>query len=121
MLGKIILLVVLALGISLAVPSTRAIVMEKAAPVMNGVKAKLVPSRLETMADQLEVRVSRGEGFPSSWESWLRREYSGVPEDPWGSFYYLQVSRRSFTVGSMGPDGVEGNEDDMTVTRQLGR
>lgn len=121
MLGKIILILVLAFGIALVVPSSRATVMEKAAPVMNGVKAKLVPSRLETMADQLEVRVNRGEGFPASWEGWLQRDYSGVPEDPWNSLYYLQVSRRSFTVGSMGPDGVQGNEDDIKVTRQLGR
>jgi hypothetical protein len=87
---------------------------------MNGFKAKLVPTRLETMADQLSVRVNRGEGFPSSWESWLQRDYSGVPEDPWGNLYYLQIGRRSFTVGSMGPDGVQGNEDDIKVTRNLG-
>ncbi|HSW28564.1 MAG TPA: type II secretion system protein GspG [Longimicrobiales bacterium] len=120
MLGKIILLVILAAGISLAVPSTRAKVMEAAAPVMNRFKAKLVPTRLDTMADQLAVRVNRGEGFPSSWESWLNRDFTGAPEDPWGNLYYLQTGRRGFTVGSAGPDGVQGNEDDIKVTRNLG-
>ncbi len=121
MFGKLILLIILVLGIAMAVPSTRNAMMEKAAPVMNGVKAKLVPRRLETMADQLTVRVSRGEGFPGSWEGWLKRDYSGVPEDPWGNLYYFQQGRGSFTVGSMGPDGVQNNEDDIKVTRQLGR
>jgi hypothetical protein len=121
MFGKIILLVILAAGIALAVPSTRAKVMEAAAPVMNRFKAKLVPTRLETMADQLAVRVNRGEGFPSSWESWLNRDFTGAPEDPWGNLYYLQISRRGFTVGCAGPDGVQGNEDDIKVTRDLSK
>jgi hypothetical protein len=119
MLGKIILVLILALGIALAVPSTRATLMEKAAPVMNGFKAKLVPGRLKAMADQLEVRVMRGEGYPSSWESWLDRDFTGEPTDPWGNMYYLQTGRSGFTVGSKGPDGVQGNEDDLKVTRDL--
>lgn len=121
MLGKIILLVIAALGIGMAVPSTRATMMEKAAPVMDGFKAKLVPARLEAMADQLEVRVNRGEGFPNNWESWLQRDFTSAPEDPWGHLYYLQQSRGSFTVGSVGPDGSQNTSDDIKVTRQLRR
>jgi len=121
MLGKIILLVIVVLGIGMAIPSTRAAMMDKAAPVMNGVKAKLVPARLEAMADQLEVRVNRGEGFPNNWEGWLQRDFSSAPEDPWGHLYYLQQSRGSFTVGSVGPDGTQNTDDDIKVTRRLGR
>lgn len=121
MLGKIIFLLLVALGAGMAIPSTRATLVEKATPVLDGFKAKLVPRRLEAMADQLEVRVNRGEGFPGNWESWLQRDFSGVPEDPWGSLYYLQQSRGSFTVGSAGPDGRENTEDDIKVSRRLGR
>ncbi len=121
MLGKIILLLVVVLGIGMAVPSTRAKMVAQAAPVMNKFKAKLVPGRLEVMADQLEIRVNRGEGFPSSWEGWLTRDYTSAPQDPWGALYYLQTSRSGFTVGSVGPDGVQGNQDDITVTRKLGK
>ena len=120
-MGKIILLILVVLGVAMAVPSTRATLTEKAAPVVNQFKAKLVPGRLEVMADQLEGRVNRGEGFPNNWEGWLQRDYSSVPEDPWGALYYLQQGRGDFTVGSKGPDGVQGNEDDIKVTRQLGR
>jgi hypothetical protein len=71
------------------------------------------------MADQLDVRLGRAEGFPDRFDGWLRRDYSGVPEDPWGNIYYLQVGRRDYTVGSMGPDGVQGTADDITETRRL--
>ncbi|HSG49326.1 MAG TPA: type II secretion system protein GspG [Longimicrobiales bacterium] len=120
-MGKIILLIIVVLGIGMAIPSTRATMEEKAAPVMNAFKAKLVPGRLEAMADQLQTRLNRGEGFPGNWEAWLDRDFTSVPEDPWGALYYLQQSRGSFTVGSVGPDGIQGNEDDIRVTRQLRR
>lgn len=120
-MGKIILLIIVVLGVGMAIPSTRATMLEKAAPVMNGFKSKVVPGRLEAMADQLEVRVNRGEGFPNNWEGWLERDFSSVPQDPWGNYYYLQQSRGSFTVGSMGPDGIQNNEDDIQLTRRLAR
>ena len=120
MLGKLLLGLFLVLGIAMAVPSTRSTLIEKASPVLNGFRAKMVPSRLDAMADQLEERMRRGEGFPNSWENWLDRDFTGDPKDPWGNVFYLQPSRRSFTVGSMGPDGVKGNEDDIKLTRQLG-
>lgn len=121
MIGKLILLVILLAGIGMAVPSTRAKMEDAVAPVMNKMKAKLVPSRLEAMADQIEVRLGRGQGYPGSWEGWLRREYSGVPEDPWGNVYYLQTNRNGFTVGSTGPDGQPNTDDDITVARRVGR
>ena len=121
MLGKIFLLLIVAFGIAMAVPSTRATMAKKAAPVMDGFKAKLVPGRLDAMADQLAVRVNRGEGYPSSWESWLRRDFTGEPMDPWGNIYYLQTNRRGFTVGSAGPDGVQGNDDDIKDSRDLSK
>ncbi len=119
MFGKLIMLVFVVLGIGLAVPSTRAKIMDRIAPVADGLRAKLVPRRLEAMADQLATRVSRGEAYPGNFEGWLQRSYSGVPEDPWGAFYYLQTNRDGFTVGSNGPDGLPNTDDDITVTRNL--
>lgn len=120
-MGKIILFLIVLLGAAMAIPSTRAKIEEAATPVMDGFRARLVPSRLSAMADQLEARLKRGEGLPASWDGWLRRDYSGVPEDPWGNLYYLENGRRGFTVGSMGPDGEKGTEDDIRETRRLGR
>lgn len=120
MFGKLFVLVVVLLGIGMAVPSTREMMVEKATPVLDDFRARLVPRRLEAMADQLEARIGRGESFPANWEGWLQRDYSGVPEDPWGNIYYLDTRRTSFTVGSNGPDGNPNTEDDITVERRLG-
>jgi len=56
-------------------------------------------------------------GFPNQLEdltegpSPLTKE---IPKDPWGADYvYRKVSNREFTIISPGPDGIEGNEDDI--------
>ncbi len=37
-----------------------------------------------------------------------------VPKDPWGGDYiYTKKGNRDFTIHSAGPDGIEGNEDDV--------
>jgi hypothetical protein len=71
------------------------------------------------MADQLDVRLGRGEGLPGVFDGWLRRDYSGPETDPWENPWFLDAGRRSYTVGSMGPDGEKGTADDITVTRDL--
>ncbi len=37
-----------------------------------------------------------------------------VPKDPWGNDYiYRTINKREYEIYSAGPDGVEGNEDDV--------
>ena len=60
-------------------------------------------------------------GLPDRFDGWLRRDYSSSEFDPWGNMYYLETSRRGYTVGSMGPDGVQGTEDDTRVERDFPR
>ena len=37
-----------------------------------------------------------------------------IPKDPWGNDYiYRSISKREYEIYSPGPDGVEGNEDDV--------
>lgn len=120
-MGKIILILVIVFGAAMAIPSTRAKMEDAARPVMDKFRGKLVPKRLDVMANQLDVRLSRGQGLPGNWDGWLRRNYSGIPEDPWGHLYYIESGRRGFTVGSMGPDGVQGTEDDITVEHRQRR
>jgi hypothetical protein len=85
------------------------------------VRAKLVPRRLEAMADQLEARMARGQGIPASWEGWLRRDFSGPELDPWGNPWFMEAGRRGITVGSLGPDGALGTDDDITEERRQAR
>lgn len=118
-MGRIFFILIVALGIGMAIPATRAKMTEAAAPYMNKVKAKIVPARLDAMADQLAARVGRGEKFPNNWPGWLERDYSSSPQDPWGNLYYLEIGRNDFTVGSMGPDGKQNTPDDIKLRRRL--
>jgi general secretion pathway protein G len=46
--------------------------------------------------------------------------YVGVlPTDPWGDSYYATLNTSNYTVtfGSAGPDGVNGNSDDITYAQ----
>ena len=122
MMKKLVMLLLVLLAVGMAVPSWRARIEARAIqPVMDEIGNRIVPGRLEAMADQLDVRLQRAEGLPSNFEGWLRRDYSSSEFDPWDNIYYLQTSRRGYTVGSMGPDGVQGTEDDTTVSRDYPR
>jgi hypothetical protein len=115
MLKKLFMLALLALGVAVAVPSSRAVLLEKARPLLDGFNAKIVPGRLEAMVTQLNARINRGEGFPRDWERWLDREFTSSAQDPWGNYYYVQQRRGGFLVGSMGPDGQRSTSDDIQV------
>ncbi len=117
MIKQLILLVIIVFGVVMAIPSTRSKIMDSVTPLRDNLNARLIPRRLSVMADQMDIRLERAEGFPDRFSSWLRRDYSGVPEDPWGHEYYLEIERSRYTIGSVGPDGKQGTADDITETR----
>jgi hypothetical protein len=119
MVKKLIMVAFLLLAVGMAIPSTREQIGNSVVPVKDWIGYKLVPRRVEAMADQLDARLGRAEGLPGHFESWLRRDYSGSELDPWNRQYYLIAGRRDYTVGTMGADGVQGTDDDFTVTRSL--
>ncbi|MDH3205602.1 MAG: hypothetical protein OEO79_03280 [Gemmatimonadota bacterium] len=120
MIKKLFLVALAAFAVGMAVPSTRATIQERAVtPVLDDIGKRLTPRRLEAMANQLDVRLGRGEGFPGSFEGWLRRDYSGPELDPWENMWVLTVGRRDYTVSSMGPDGLLATDDDITESRPL--
>lgn len=120
MIKKLLLLALALLAVGMAVPSTRAEIRARAiTPVFDAVGLRLAPGRVEAMADQLDVRLGRGEGLPGSFEGWLRRDYTGPELDPWDNPWFLETGRRTYSVGSMGPDGARGTDDDIVVERNL--
>ena len=122
MIKKLLMLAFLALVIAMTVPSSRAMLRQDVfKPIMDNVRGRVVPRRLNAMADQLDARLGVAQGLPGNFEGWLRRDYTGPPQDPWGNVYYLQAGRRDYTVGSVAGDGQRGTEDDITVTRMLPR
>jgi hypothetical protein len=122
MVKRLLLFVFAVFAVAMAVPSTRQQIQDNAfTPVKDAIGTRLVPRRLDVMADQLDVRLGRAEGLPDNFEGWIRRDYSGPETDPWGNPWYLSQGRSSYTVGSMGPDGQQGTEDDIRETRNRPR
>jgi len=119
MVKKLIMVAFLALAVGMAVPTWRARIVDQLRPIKDEVGNRILPRRLDAMANQLDARLGRAEGLPQNFEGWLRRDYTSSPEDPWGNQYYLESGRRNYTVGSMGPDGIQGSDDDTRVTRPL--
>lgn len=119
MFKKVLMFAFLALAVGMAIPTTRAEIASWGVPITDGIGERLVPRRIEVMADMLDVRLSRAEGLPENFEGWLRRDYTSSPTDPWDNMYYLTRGRRDYTVGSMGPDGIQGNDDDISITRPM--
>ena len=120
MVKKLIMMLFVLLAVGMAVPSTRAKIEESGIqPVKDAMGVRIVPRRLNSMADQLDARLGRAEGLPGNFEGWLRRDFTSDPLDPWENTYYLRAGRRDYTVGSMGPDRLQGTEDDILVTRRL--
>ena len=120
MIKKLLLLLLALLAVGMAIPSTRAEIQRRAVtPVLDEIGGRLAPGRLDAMANQLDVRLGRGEGLPGAFDGWLRRDYSGPETDPWGNPWFIETGRRSYTVGTMGPDGVRGTPDDIVVERDL--
>ena len=120
MVKRLLILVLLAFAVVMAVPSLRAQFIAIAiTPVKDRIGVAIAPKSLKAMADQIDVRVGRAEGLPPAFNSWLRRDFSGSETDPWGHSWYLKAGRTTYTVGSMGPDGVEGTADDLTETRTI--
>jgi general secretion pathway protein G len=77
---------------------------------------------VKTIADSIkQYRVKEGR-LPESLETLTTKNERGInyiedlPKDPWGNDYILRQgdTPRDFVVLSMGPDGSEGTEDDIT-------
>lgn len=113
MIKKLFYLVFIFFGVVMAVPSLRAEFTTRATPLVDELKVRFVPRTLDAMVTQLDGRLRRGEGMPRDFEVWLEREFTGSPTDPWENLYYIQLGPRDYFVGSMGPDGVRGTEDDI--------
>ena len=92
-----------AFAIAMAVPSSRQRIQDEVfTPITDDIGTRLVPRRLRVMADQLDVRLGRAERMPTTFEGWLRRDYSGPETDPWGNSWYLRPGRTSYTVVEAG-------------------
>jgi hypothetical protein len=124
----IIAIVILALV--WAVPGARTHLVASAHPALErlGPSAEFVirPARREAAKKQMNAilrvaasDINEGLEVPTDgrFQEWMRQR---MPElgagDPWGNPYWMTRAAAAMTVGSSGPDGRRGTEDDLTQT-----
>ena len=118
---KLVMAVLVVFAVLAAIPATRARMMDAASPTIVRYQTGSVSRQLEMMADQLDARLGMGQQLPTNWEAWLRRDFTGKAEDPWGNPYFIDTRRRGvYVVGSVGPDGERRTDDDITEQREIG-
>ncbi|RMH18055.1 MAG: hypothetical protein D6701_06730 [Gemmatimonadetes bacterium] len=117
-MGKIFLLLIFALGAALYFPSSRQVVFEKAAPVLDPVLRWSAKGEMREIVRDLEQydAIHRKLPTPREWDAWLAENFQGDgARDPWGTVYQYRVWRDSFWVSSAGPDRQPGTSDDFRL------
>jgi hypothetical protein len=125
-----VIIAVVVLALIWAIPGARTHLVASAHPALErmGPAAEFMirPARREAAKKQMNaiLRVAAGdlgEGreVPADrrFQAWVTQrmpELSG--SDPWGNHYWLTRAGMALTVGSNGPDGRRGTEDDLSQT-----
>jgi hypothetical protein len=123
-MGKILVLLILALGAGLYFPSSRERILDYAEPLLMPALRWTTQQELERIAEDLEIEQGSRGMIPSGrgeFDPWLDDRYRQEPSrfDAWGGRYALKVVGDSFRVISAGPDRLPDSEDDLVESRRL--
>jgi hypothetical protein len=116
MLSRILWGLVIALAVVLMVPQLRARARPQIEYVLNPVYRWEAKNRVRDVHRMLARERSQGTALPRprDFSQFLAvREGAQAAVDPWNEPYYLITTRRSFRVGSSGPDRVRNTTDDI--------
>jgi hypothetical protein len=120
-MGRIVLVVLIAIAAILYFPSSRAVVVERAGPVINPVLVMSTEREMNQIANALkEYQRENFERLPSQRQfgTWVEDKYSGDGGlDAWGERYEYTLGRDALELRSYGPDRRRGSPDDIVVTR----
>jgi hypothetical protein len=112
---------VLALGVALYVDSTRAVILERAGPLLDPYFVMATESEMRKVAEDLQLYERENFGrLPDrkSFPAWVDRQYAGgAGVDSWGSAYEYTLARDSFFLRSPGPDRLRATDDDIVEGR----
>jgi hypothetical protein len=124
---RILIAVIVILAVIWAIEPARLRVAGAAMPVLEALgpvgEFALRPARrmgAKNQARQITrtITIERNEGreVPDarSFDRWLTRRMPEDRLDPWGNAYWLDRRTNTLTVGSSGPDGERGTDDDIS-------
>lgn len=118
--GKVFLILLLALGVGLYVPETRAKIWDTVKPVTYPFLEWMTRGEMNRIADDLNTYEETYRQFPGprGFDAWMDERYEDqtLTRDSWDNRYQLRTgSRTTFRIISAGPDGSFDTEDDMVV------
>lgn len=122
-MGKILIVLVVAVAAALYFEGSRAVILEKAKPVLDPYFEMSTKSEIDKiMTDLLAFQRDNMNRIPDRREfpEWLDRQYAGgADRDAWGTPYMYELDRRTFGLRSAGRDRIMGTDDDVVETRTL--
>lgn len=123
MLGRIVVMLAIALAIGLVFPTSRAVIIEYSAPVINPYLRMSTEAEMQDVADELKMYQRENfEQLPSErqFPAWLASRFTGDGSlDGWGNTYEYRLTRDEMLLVSWGPDGERNTDDDIVVTRPI--
>ena len=118
-MGRLILVVLLLAGAVAINPTLRTYAQPYVQPALDPVFEWSARSRLREVARLMAAdrAMNRALPAPRDFPEYLRRQFSTADghQDPWGTPFYLQSSRRDAHVGSAGRDRTRNTADDLIV------
>ena len=118
---KVVLMVIFGFVAALYFPDSRQMIIDKAMPVLQPVLVWNAEREMEDLSRAVRRQQRETYRLPNrrEWSTWLETNFSGdVGIDPWGRAYSYQSWADSFAIQSFGPDGQQGNEDDLRVSKR---
>lgn len=119
-MGKIFLGIILAISVIIVSKPLRERVQPHVQFLFDPFYEWSTQNQVRDIQNELQAHLALGRPFPEkrTFSDHLKRLNKGADAsvDPWGTPYYLEGSRRSFRVGSAGPDRIPKTADDILST-----
>jgi hypothetical protein len=126
-MGRLFVVLLIALGAGLYFPESRAIIIEYVRPLSTPPYRWMTHQELNQIVSDLEVVQESGRPFPArpdEFNAWLASRYPQERSrvDAWGTPYRIELTATHFRVVSAGSDRVFGTDRDLfrEAPRQAG-
>lgn len=119
-MGRLILVIIIGLAAGLYFPDTRAVILDKAKPVLRPWLEWQAQREMEQIAKAIQDMEEEQHKIPDHREylKFLESNFTAdVKTDPWGSVYGYEVKPDSFAIVSDGPDKTSKTADDIRDVR----
>lgn len=122
-MSKLLGILLLLIGAVVLVPQLRARAMPHVQPALNPFYEWSARNRVNEIVEILHEEETLGRNIPTpaDFSGFVaRREFQkDAAQDPWGTPFYLRVTRKAYFVGSAGRDRVPNTPDDIVSPPQL--